>query len=200
MQIAKMRLKFRNDIRTRQINEHKDAIRQRLLAQRDQESRVEEEMRMQYEALGFSDDCGMSEQQARRMNEVITDFECNCSEMVSDCLNAGEKEEGEEMSESSSNSSYIEHLASLSKDVFDISLSDLECIAFFCCQAQTQDQLEPGYKSIALIADIFYVVMEKYLPELIDRPNPTWSKLYYRLKKVWAVCQKILLPSMLRKF
>lgn len=41
--------------------------------------------------------------------------------------------------------------------------------------------------------------MEKYLPELIERSNPIWSKLYYRLKKVWVVSHKILLPNILRK-
>lgn len=50
-----------------------------------------------------------------------------------------------------------------------------------------------------LIPCIFYPVMEKHLPELIEPSNPTWSKLYYRLKKVWVVCHKILLPNILRK-
>lgn len=202
MQIAKMRLKFRNDIRAKQISEYKETIRRRLLAQRNQEGRLEEEEGMEFEALAFHDEGGLTEQQFRRMDEVITDFECNCSQIVSDCVNGVEKDESEEMSRSSSNcSSYIEQLSSLPKDIFDYSLSDLELIAFFCCQAETENHLSELCirECISMIASVFYVVMEKYLPELINRPNPTWSKLYYRLKKVWAVCMKILLPQILMK-
>lgn len=98
MQIAKLRLKFRNDIRAKQLDEYKDAIRKRLLRDRDFESRVEEEEKMEYEAVEFHEECGMNEQQAWRMNEVITDFECNYSEMVSDCTGERMKDEGEENS------------------------------------------------------------------------------------------------------
>lgn len=41
--------------------------------------------------------------------------------------------------------------------------------------------------------------MEKYLPELVEHPNPTWSKLYYRLKRMWVICHKIMLPNILGK-
>lgn len=202
MQIAKMRLKFRNDIRAKEINDYKEKVRNRLLAQRDQERRFEEEQGMEYEALVLHDDHVMTEEQLSRVVEIITDFECNSSQIVSDSVNKAKKDEGEEMSESSSNcSSYMEQLSNLPKDIFSFNLSDLESIAFLCCHAETEDNLPEllVQECISMLSSVFYAVMEKYLPELINSPNPTWSKLYYRLKKVWAVCHKILLPKILMK-
>lgn len=138
MQLAKLRLKLRNDIRAKQLDEYKDAIRQRLLKDRDYENRVEDEEKMEYEAVEFHEVSGMSEQQAWRMNEVITDFECNYSEMVSDCAGERMKDESEESSESTSSSFYVENLVSLSKEYFDYSLHDLENIASFCYQSEAE--------------------------------------------------------------
>lgn len=69
-----MRLKFRNDIRARQLEEYKDAIRKQLLRERDFQVQLEESEKMEYEAVEFQEECGMNEQQAWRMNEVLCDF------------------------------------------------------------------------------------------------------------------------------
>lgn len=51
------------------------------------------------------------------------------------------KDEAEESSQSTSGSSYIEHLVNLPKEYFDYSLSDLECLVSFCSQAEAQGEM-----------------------------------------------------------
>lgn len=39
---------------------------------------------------------------------------------------------------------------------------------------------------------IFYSVMDKYLPQLAQERKPNECRLFNRLKRVWTVCQKLL--------